>query len=135
MCLKYDTTELAGKEVMSANLRILTTADSGSPSHDIHEVRIMDYVGWAEYDFDYIGRPLFNGDLLGTIDAATWIFNIYEIPLATQVLESKLGSILGVYIESSGTDGLYLYTRESNYGGAQLIIQTNTNLLSLMGIN
>jgi hypothetical protein len=127
MCLKYDTTELAGKEVLSADLRILTTADTGSPSHDLHEVRIMEYVGWAEYDFDYIGRPLFNGNLLGIIDSASWVFTIYEVPLSPRELESNLGSILGLVVESSGTDGLYLYSRESNYGGAKLIIQVNTN--------
>jgi len=127
ICLKYDTTELAGKEVISAYLRISTTADTGSPSHDVHEIRIMEYLGWNEYEFDYIGRPLFNGALVGKIDSATWVNTVYEIPLNVELLEPELGSILGLYIESSGSDGLYLYTRESIYGGAQLIVNTMAN--------
>jgi beta-glucanase (GH16 family) len=127
MCLKYDTTELTGQEILSASLRISTTADPGSPSHDIHEIRIMEYLGWDEYEFDYIGRPLFNGKLLGVIDSATWVHTVYEIPLDVEVLKTELGSTLGLYIESSGEDGLDLYTRESVYGGAQLVIYTSTD--------
>jgi beta-glucanase (GH16 family) len=127
MCLKYDLSELAGKEIISAEMRISTTADTGSPSHDIHEIRIMEFLDWEEYEFDYIARPLFEGALLGRIDSATWVHTAYQIPLDAKVLESRLGSILGIVVESSGTDGLYLYTRESLYGGVQLIIHTKSD--------
>jgi beta-glucanase (GH16 family) len=122
--LKFDTSELAGAIIDSAYLRIMTTADVGSPSNDLHEIMILDNHDWSERELTFLSQPPLEGKLIGTVRDATWVWSVYEIPLDVTILQPRLGDLLTLTIGSSGTDGLYLGAKEGNSAGVQLIILT-----------
>lgn len=120
--LTYDTSPLAGKRLSSAFLRIHTTADEGSPSNDQHLISIVDSSDWKEGLVNFLSYLTNSDKSLGVIDKATEADTVYLFPLDVEQLQVRLGTVFSLSISSSGTDGLYLYSRESLRGGVQLIL-------------
>lgn len=119
--LKYNTTSLAGRKVLSAFLRIHTTDDVGSPSDDKHLISIMNLSDWLETQLTYKNRPKTSNSIIGSIDNATSVDSAYQIPLDVDLPQPYVGTVFSLNISSTGSDGLYLFTRESSGESVQLV--------------
>jgi beta-glucanase (GH16 family) len=122
--LKFDTRSLAGKTLVTATLRIKTTADPDASSTGIQTVKLIDDVAWQERELNYYNRPPVPSEImLGSI-TATEPNTAYDIPLDISLLQSQIGDFLTLAIVSPDGDGLYLSSKEDGFNGPQLFITT-----------
>ncbi len=117
--LKFDTSGLNGT-LKKATLRIRTTsgAYSGSPGPEF--VKIVDDTSWSETTLTYNTRP----SLLTTLGSVsnTASNTTYDIPLDITTIQSKLGGIISLGIDTQHSDAFYFNSKETT-SKPQLILE------------
>lgn len=121
--LLYDLSNLSGRKILSAMLHMTTTNDSGAASPDSHDVVLVNDTSWQEDTITYQNSTETSGTVLGTLPKADSAHTSYEVPLDASKLQPYLGKQVSLAIQSSGTDGLYLYAKESGVTSTQLILK------------
>jgi glucose/arabinose dehydrogenase len=123
--LKWDLSALAGKVVTSASLRIRTVAEQWAGSTTTQNVRLVQDSSWGEKTMTYNTRPTMTTQL-GSI-SATQPNTSYQITLAPSVVETKVGGLFSIGLESVGaSDNLYFSSRDSTVNRPELIIDYTT---------
>ena len=120
--LKFDSTDLAGKTLRSATLRIQTTRNQGAGSAHRQYIRLITPVTWGEGEVTY-NQPVVSSTVVGNL-SNTSANTTYDIALDISRLQPHLGNLLTLEIESTGPDGLYIYSKEHGSGHPQLILST-----------
>lgn len=107
---------LSGKTITSAKLRLRIT----NPSTGTQTIKAINN-SWSESRLTYNSKPAFGSNTpLATITnakAETW----YEIDL-TNYISSKIGQKISLAIDSSASDGVDFYSRESSSNKPHLLI-------------
>jgi hypothetical protein len=104
----------AGKTLTGAILRLHTSTDSTAGSANTHPINITATNTWTEAALTWNNRPALSGALLGTVSGATAANTSYDTTLSTATLSGLLNSSLSFGITSTGTDSLFLWSR--NFG-------------------
>ena len=119
--LKFDLTPLAGKTIVTVKLKIKTTSNTAAGSVNSSNVKLVNDVLWKEQYLSYNNSVAISSIVLGTVPSNTTRNTWYEITLANSPVQQKLGGLLSMAIESTSSDELLLYSREST-DKPQLII-------------
>jgi beta-mannanase len=122
--LKFDLTPLVGKTISTVTLRFKTTSDLLAGSSDSLNVKLVNNIRWKEKRLSYNNSVALSETVLGTVPANSAPNTWYEITLDPFSIQQKLGGLLSVTIESTGSDELLLYSREAT-DPPQLIITYN----------
>jgi hypothetical protein len=109
--LKFDLTTLAGANVVGAQLQLTTTANSFSGSPDSQAIRSVADNSWSEAGTNYGNRPAV-GAGLATV-SATASATTYTVQLPVQAVQSGLGALYSLAIDSTGGDAFYVNSRET----------------------
>jgi hypothetical protein len=110
--VKFDLGPLAGRTVSSAVLRIRVATDTGAGSADTQNVRVVEDSSWAESGITYGNRPVLSSGVIGSL-ANTVANTSYDVALDPAAIQAKVGRVLSLGLDSPGSDGLVLYSRES----------------------
>jgi beta-glucanase (GH16 family) len=121
--LKYDLSQLAGRKILSAVLHLTTANQDGAESPDSHDVVLVEDTSWQEKEMTFQNRPDTSGPVLGTLPKADNAHTSYEVPLDASQLQPYLGKEVSLAIQSSGTDGLYFYAKESGVASTLLLLK------------
>jgi hypothetical protein len=122
--LKFDLTPLAGKTISSVKLKIRTTSTTPAGSVNSSNVKLVDNVTWTEQNLSYNNPVAISTTVLGTVPANTAPYTWYEITLMPSSIQQKVGGLLSMAIDGTGSDELLLYSRETT-SRPQLIITYN----------
>lgn len=115
--LKFNTSAYAGKTLTSAKLKVKTTSSSSAGSTSTQNIKIAnnntsDGKAWSESTITYNYRPSISSTVLGSVSntkANTW----YTINLNAASVQPKVGGTLTIALTSTGSDNLYLKSRET----------------------
>ncbi|WP_405754578.1 DNRLRE domain-containing protein [Streptomyces sp. NBC_01020] len=113
----------AGTVLKSARLAVKTSTQTGAGSADSQSV--VPVTGdWTESALTYSNRPAPGPGTLGTLSGATDGSTVYSAPLDTTALTPALGSPYSLALTSTGTDPLWLWSREATAaeGTPQLVL-------------
>lgn len=113
--MKFDLTPLAGRRVLSANLNLRISNRSGSTQ----TVRVGADTSWVETAVTYTTRPALGEAVASFSGGASGAWK--EIPLTSSV-SAAAGQLLSLGIDSTGSDGLNVYSRENPTNRPQLVI-------------
>jgi hypothetical protein len=119
--LKFDLTPLAGKTITLVTLKIKTTMNTSAGSTYSANVKLVNGVQWKEQYLSYNNPVAISDTLLGTVPANTAPDIWYEIPLALSPIQERVGGLLSMAIETTGSDDLLLKSREAT-NKPQLVI-------------
>jgi beta-mannanase len=110
--LKFDLTPLAGKTIAAVTLRLKTASDTpvGAGAANI---KLVNDVQWKEQYLSYSNPVAISETVLGTVPANSAPDTWYEVALDPSTIQAKSGGLLSVAIESTGPQGLLLYSRET----------------------
>jgi hypothetical protein len=113
-----------GHVLASAALRVRTTTLSSAGSTDTQEVRLSDN-GWEESTATWNTRPAVGAAVLGRLPGGTAAATSYDVTLNRDGLAPRLGTSVSLAMLGTGTDGLWLTSRESGTVAArpQLVLQ------------
>lgn len=122
--LKFDLASLSGQNFASAKLRMRTKDIAGSGSTNTQNVKLTDN-NWGEYTITYANRPN-PGSLVAIINGGqdgTFI----EVDVTSAILP-KLGQQVSFVLDTTGEDGLEMYSKEYlvSTHKPQLILSTST---------
>ncbi|GIW62096.1 MAG: hypothetical protein KatS3mg089_0948 [Patescibacteria group bacterium] len=109
--LKFDTSGLNGI-LKKATLRIRTTSGTYSGSPGPEYVKIVEDTSWSESMLTYNTRPSLSttlGSVSNTISNTT-----YDIPLDTTIIQSKLGGIISLGVDTQHSDAFYFNSKETS---------------------
>lgn len=111
--LKYNLAPLNGKTITSAKLKFKTAnlPDGGSPFQ--HSIKIVENTTWSENQINFNNKPQMSTTVVGTVMANTLSNTEYEIELNKTSLQSNVGNLIALGIDTSGNDGLYINSRET----------------------
>ena len=110
--LLFDLGALAGATLRSAHLRLRVAEVAGAESTSSQSVRLTGGGDWTETSLVFANRPGLENGQLGTFSGGSqgqWI----SIELTT-ALQTLFGESATIAIESSGSDGLDISSRESS---------------------
>jgi fibronectin type 3 domain-containing protein len=99
----------AGKQLVSAVLRIRTTTEATAGSVDSHTVRLADDQ-WSESSLTWNNRPALNGEPLATLTGTTAVSTVYDTSVNTDRLAALLATQTTLGITSTGTDSLLFWS-------------------------
>ncbi|MCB0209644.1 MAG: glycoside hydrolase family 16 protein [Anaerolineae bacterium] len=119
--LKFDTTALAGRRVASIQLQVKSILESGAGSPDTQYVKLVEDTTWQEDDITFDNAPAVSPTSIGSL-SDTSSNSTYAIPLDTSQVKPKIGGVFSLAIEGTGTDGLYLYSKDNEFDKPYLII-------------
>ena len=122
--LKFDLTPLAGKTISTVTLKFKTTSDPAAGSANSLNVKLVGDVLWKEPYMSYNNTVAISTTLLGTVPANSVPNTWYEITLTPSAIQQKIGGMLSIVFESTGPDGVLLYSREST-DKPQLVVTYN----------
>ena len=122
--LKFDLTPLAGKTISSVTLKFKTTSDTNAGSVNNLNVKLVNNILWKERYLSYSNSVSISTTVLGIVPANSTPNTWYEITLAPSDIQQKVGSLLSVAIEATGSDKLLLYSREAT-DKPQIIVTSN----------
>lgn len=113
----------AGTVLKSARLSVKTSTQTGAGSADSQSV-VPVTGAWTESALTYSNRPAAGSGTLGTLSGATDGSTVYSVPLDTAALSSAPGSSYALALTSTGTDPLWLWSREAtaSEGTPQLVL-------------
>ncbi len=113
--MKYDLRPYAGKQITKAKLRMYA-ADS---SNSMQNVKTSVDNSWTEGSVNYNNRPQLDAIIaqINNAKSGNWI----ELDI-TNYIPSKAGQLVTLGIDSSGRDGLNVYSSESSVGKPELVI-------------
>lgn len=119
--LKFDTTGLDGMRIASIQLRVKSILESGAGSPDTQYVKLVNDSKWQENNVTFNNAPTVSSTAVGAI-SNTLPNTAYTIPLDSSLLKPKIGTIFSLAIEGTGTDGLYLSSKENEFDKPYLVI-------------
>jgi beta-mannanase len=111
--LKFDLTSMAGKTISTVTLKLKTSADPSAGSANSLNVKLVSDVNWKEKYLSYNNTVAVSDTLLGTLQAAGTPGTWYEISLDPASLQSNLGGLLSLAIESTGPDNTLFFSIET----------------------
>jgi hypothetical protein len=117
--LKFDASGLNGT-LKRAVLRIKTTSGTSSGSPGPEYVKIVEDTSWNESTLTYNTRPSLS-TTLGSVSNTT-SNTIYDIPLDITGLQSKLGGIISLGVDTQHSDAFYFNSKETS-SKPQLILE------------
>jgi hypothetical protein len=109
--LKFDLTQLAGRTVTGAVLRIRTTTNSASGSPGPELVRVVADSGWSEAGLTFANRPA-TGAQVGQLGATT-SNTPFAVTLTTAPVAAAAGGLLPLAIDPGSSDAFYINSRET----------------------
>ncbi len=96
----------------NARLAVKTTTLSSAGSTD--DISVRPVTGsWTEAGTAYTSRPTVSQTVLGTLSGATDVSTLYSATLDTSALSPALGGSYDLALTSTGTDALWLWSREA----------------------
>lgn len=110
--LLFDLQDLAGATLRSAQLRLRVADVAGAESASPQTVRLSDGADWTETSLVFANRPGLANGQIGTFNGGSqgqWI----SVELST-ALQTLIGESATLAIESSGSDGLDISSREGS---------------------
>lgn len=107
----------SGQVLKSAVLRVTTTTDPTAGSADTTSV-VPVTGSWTEAGTTYSSRPALSSTVLGTLTGAATVSTAYPIALDASQLSGVLGGSYGLALTSSGTDALWLWSRQASSANA-----------------
>ncbi len=116
--LKFDLSHFFDKNIISAILRLKIT----NPSTSTQFIKAVEENSWSENSLTYSIRPQLSQNLNLISDS---LFGTWKEVDITPYVSSKKGSLMSVGIDSTGSDGLDFYSKESSIDKPQLVIQYN----------
>jgi|GEM_PF-2245152 len=116
--MKFDLSSLAGRTITNAKLRVYIANESV----DAHRIKDVSSSSWAENTITYNNRPSLNSTILGTLNNPSTLNSWYEINLTSSAVASRAGQLYTLAMDSSGTDGLYFYSRDNGTNKEELVI-------------
>ncbi|KKQ85990.1 MAG: Glycoside hydrolase family 71 protein [Candidatus Woesebacteria bacterium GW2011_GWB1_38_8] len=122
--LRFDLSSLAGQGIRSAQLRLRVKDVVGSGSTNTQSVKLTD-TNWGEFTINYSNRPL-PGQSVAVINGGqdgTFI----TVDVSSAVI-SKQGQLISFAIDTTGDDGLELFSKEYSLTTHRptLIVSTTT---------
>ncbi|WP_051812305.1 DUF7594 domain-containing protein [Streptomyces sp. NRRL S-340] len=103
----------AGTVLKSARLAVKTTTLSSAGSTD--DVSVLPVTGdWTEAGTTFATRPAVSQTVLGTLSGAADASTPYSAALDTSALSPSLGGTYDMALTSTGTDALWLWSREAS---------------------
>jgi len=119
--LKFDLSELAGKTITGAKLRLVPTL-SRSIDKDIK----LATNSWSESSLTWNTRPTLSS-IVGSVNTSTKLGISLDINLDINSVRSYVGKTMSIAIDNRGTGNtLQFSSKEGTYGGAQLIVTYDT---------
>ncbi|MFI1533063.1 LamG-like jellyroll fold domain-containing protein [Streptomyces anandii] len=111
--LRFDLpTAPTGTALKSARLAVKTTTLSSAGSTD--DISVRPVTGsWTEAGTAYTSRPTVSQTVVGTLSGATDVSTLYSAALDTSALAPALGGSYDLALTSTGTDALWLWSREA----------------------
>ena len=122
--LKFDLSDLADLEVVSAKLRMWVANDEQAGTRSHPEIRLVDENSWDEMSLTYNNRPALSTLIRDVY--ATQAGDRIEIDL-TERVSNTVGRPLSLAINGTSSDDLHLHSRESIIESPVLIIDYNGN--------
>ncbi|MDX3075369.1 LamG-like jellyroll fold domain-containing protein [Streptomyces sp. MI02-7b] len=102
----------AGQTLKSAVLRLTTSSDPTAGTNDT--ANVVPVTGtWTETGTTYTSRPALSPTVLGSLTGATAVSTAYTVPLDAAQLSGSLGGSYGMAVTSTGTDALWLWSRQA----------------------
>lgn len=103
----------AGTVLKSARLAVKTTTLSSAGSTD--DISVLPVTGdWTEAGTTFATRPAVSQTVLGTLSGAGDVSTLYSAALDTSALSPALGGTYDMALTSTGTDALWLWSREAS---------------------
>jgi peptidoglycan/xylan/chitin deacetylase (PgdA/CDA1 family) len=119
--MKYDLAGIDASRIQSAKLRLYVVNASASTQL----VKQSEVTNWSETAMTWNTKPTLHSTTLGSITKAkvgTWV----EVDL-TSIVKAKAGTLLSLGIDSSGSDGLDVSSRESSTNQPHLALTFASN--------
>ncbi|OGK25941.1 hypothetical protein A3D76_00565 [Candidatus Roizmanbacteria bacterium RIFCSPHIGHO2_02_FULL_37_9b] len=116
--LKFDLAPLNGKNIQSAKLRLNVTNGSNSTQ----SVKTVADISWGETTINYNNRPSLGSVITTFTGSVTGTWKEIDITSAVSV---ATGNLMSLGIDSIGTDGLDVYSKENPTGRPELVIEYN----------
>ena len=112
--IKFDLSSLAGRAINSAKLRVKVADKSNSTQ----VVKRVDDNSWSETTLTYSSRPAL-GVTVASLPGLKSVGSIIEIDITAEAA-AKAGQIMSLGIDSTGTDGFDVYSKENATGKPEL---------------
>lgn len=120
--LRFDLSGLAGRQVLSAVLRIHTANQAAAGSAGTQNFRLVEDTSWGELTLTHLNKPRMStqlGSLAGTVPNSD-----YSVALAAAPIQARAGGLLSIGVEGAGVrDNMYFHARENATSRPQLIIE------------
>ena len=114
--LRFDLSDLAGRSVTSAVLRVRVGSNGSAGAQAVRSVADD---RWSESALVWKKRPAV-GAAIGSL-SATSANAVYDIPLTASALQGELGGLASLAIDTTSTDAVVLQARESGLA-AELVL-------------
>ena len=105
----FDSAQLAGKNILSAKLRLRV---GGNPSENSQNIKEVSNSAWTESTITYLNRPVMSDTVIATLNTGDVPEIWYEIDLKNYI-QSKAGQKFSIAIDSNEGDSITFYSKES----------------------
>ncbi|OGK42970.1 hypothetical protein A3A74_05885 [Candidatus Roizmanbacteria bacterium RIFCSPLOWO2_01_FULL_35_13] len=116
--LKFDLGALVGRTIQSAVLRLFVSNGSNSTQ----AVKTVVDTSWGELTMTYNNRPLL-GDVVTNFTGS--VTGTWKEIAVTSAVSASVGQLMSLGIDSTGTDGLDVYSKENSTGKPELVVNFN----------
>jgi hypothetical protein len=121
--LRFDLSQLAGKQITSATLRLHTDNQRSAGSAATFDIKLVGSVDWSERYMSWNNRVPVSSYLLGSLIAPANPNTWYQTSLNTSYVQSKVGGQISMAMSARTGDLLVFNSRESGSSLApQLIV-------------
>ena len=111
--LKFDLSQLAGRTIWSANLRLRVSNGSKSTQN----VKSVADTSWQEAQLTYNTRPALGGIITSIAGAVS---NSWKEVSVTSAVQASSGQLFSLGIDTTGTDGLDINSKENSTNKPEL---------------
>jgi len=105
----FDSAQLAGKNILSAKLKLRV---GGNPSENSQNIKEVSNSAWTESTITYLNRPVISDTVIATLNTGDVPEIWYEIDLKNYI-QSKAGQKFSIAIDSNEGDSITFYSKES----------------------
>jgi hypothetical protein len=121
--VRFDLSSLANKTIVTAKLRIRKSTESWASSITPHDVKLVFDNAWQEQYLSYNNSVPVSNLVLGTFKAPSDTGPWYQVPLPTDLVQSRTGGLLSMAVQGQNSDVLIFYAREAGAANApQLVV-------------
>jgi hypothetical protein len=121
--LRFDLSQLAGKQITSATLRLHTDNQSSAGSAATFDIKLVGSVDWSEQYMSWNNRVPVSSYLLGSLVAPANPNTWYQTSLNTSHVQTKVGGQISIAVSARTGDLLVFNSREAGSSVApQLIV-------------